>query len=112
MSSSKISGPRKHVKKGLTNLSLKMYGISYGLRRSVGQREIPNQDTNRVRSDHILNAKAKVMVNLSKLNPVAFSAAVSPMIDMMPTYSRSTKSSKEATSSTSDARQRRPLCQY
>ena len=46
---------------------------------------IPNQDTNKVRSDHILNAKDMVIVNLSKLKPVAFSAAVSPMMAMMPT---------------------------
>lgn len=47
---------------------------------------VPNQDTIKLRSVHNLNARANVIANLSKLKPVAFSAAVSPMTDTIPTY--------------------------
>ena len=47
---------------------------------------VSNQDTSKVRSVHILNARANVIVNLSKLKPAAFSAAASPIMDIIPTY--------------------------
>lgn len=93
----------------------------YHLRRRVSlqtaqglsvQSPVSIQLTTIVNSVQSFQLRIKVTQNWSKACPVGSSAARSPLMAMMPTYNRSTNSSKEATSSVPEARQINPLWKY
>jgi hypothetical protein len=105
----------------MTNMTARRWNISSVMYKSVLRGHIipptssvpvSNQLTISVRSLQIFHPMIKMIENFRNASPVACSAATSPTTPMIPTYSKSTNSSKEPTSSFEEARHSSPLWKY